>query len=131
MPSQHAIELFALLNFAILGLSLLLQPAAWGKLFEWLRAQGEMGSIVYGASCLLYGSLIVCFHRVWFGLLMVLTLVGWFEVIKGAIYLVAPGVGLRLLAMGSAQRTGLYRIGGLILIALAVFIFLALLPGGI
>ena len=41
MPSQHAIEIFAILNFAILGLSLLLQPLAWARLSSWLRREGE------------------------------------------------------------------------------------------
>jgi hypothetical protein len=131
MPSQHAIELFALINFAIIGLSLLLQPLAWVRLSEWIRREGEAGAIACGICSLLFGSLIVAFHRVWFGLLIVLTLVGWLQVIKGVIFLLAPGAGLKLMAIASPERCGLLRFAGLIWLALAIFIFVVLLPGRI
>ncbi len=131
MPTQRAIELFSILIFAVIGLSLLLQPLAWARLFSWLRREGEAGSIMYGLFCLVIGALIVSFHRVWFGLLTVLTIVGWLQVIKGLIHLLAPAVGLRLMAIASEDRTGIYRLGGVISLALAAIIYAALLPGGI
>src|SRR5471032_2913178 len=103
MPSQHAIEIFSIINFAILGLSLLVQPLAWVRLFAWLRREGEAGAILYGSICLMFGSLIAAFHRVWFGFLVVLTLVGWIQVIKGLIFLVAPSFGLRLMSIASEE----------------------------
>ncbi len=130
MPSQHAIVVFAFLQFAIIGLSLLIQPLAWAQLIAWLRREGEAGAIACGLSSLLFGALIVSFHRVWVGFLVVLTLVGWLHVIRGLIFLIAPSLGLRL--MGIAESSpGLLRLGGLVSVALAVFIFVMLLPGGL
>jgi len=131
MPSQHAIEVFALINFTLLGLSLLFQPRAWAQLISWLQREGEAGAIVSGICSLGYGSLIVAFHRVWHGLLIVLTIAGWLQVIKGLIFLLAPGFGLQLLALGAPERSGLLRLGGLLMLILAALIAVALLPGGI
>ena len=48
MTSQRAIELFALLNFAVVGLSLLVRPVSWARFFIWMRREGEAGAVIYG-----------------------------------------------------------------------------------
>jgi hypothetical protein len=131
MPSEIAIDIFALLNFAVLGLSLLLQPLAWAHFFGWLRREGTGGAMAYGFICLSFGSLLVAFHRGWFGVLVVVTIAGWLEVLVGLVCLLSPAAGLRILALPSEDRLGVCRIGGIVSLALAAVILVALLPLGI
>jgi uncharacterized protein YjeT (DUF2065 family) len=131
MPSQRAIELFALLNFVIVGLSLVLQPVAWARYFAWMRREGEAGAVIYGLFCVLWGSLIVSFHPSWHGLLVVLPAFGALQLLEGAVFLLAPSLGLRLMAIFNEQSLGLFRLLGLIALGLAVFIYVVLLPAGI
>jgi uncharacterized protein YjeT (DUF2065 family) len=128
MPSQRAIELFALLNFAIVGLSLVVRPTAWARYFVWMRREGEAGAVIYGLLCVLWGSLIVSFHPTWHGLLIVLPVFGALQLLEGLVFLIAPNFGLRLLAIFSEERLGLFRLLGLIALALAVYIYLLILP---
>jgi uncharacterized protein YjeT (DUF2065 family) len=129
MPSQHSIEIFALLNFAIIGLSLVIQPMAWARYFAWMRREGEAGAVIYGLFCLLWGSLIVSFHRDWNGFLIILPIFGVIQMLEGAIFLIAPGAGLKLMAIFTEARLGLFRLLGLIALGVAIFIYVALLPG--
>jgi hypothetical protein len=131
MPSQRAIELFAIINFSVIGLSLLFQPLGWAHFFAWLRSQGNAGALAYGFICLSFGSLIVSFHRVWFGILVILTLAGWFEVVLGVVCLLCPSMGLKIMELPSEGRLGFCRVVGLACLALAVIIFVVLLPGGL
>jgi uncharacterized protein YjeT (DUF2065 family) len=131
MPSQRAIEVFALLNFAIIGLSLVIQPRAWARYFAWMRREGDAGAVIYGLFCLLWGSLIVSFHREWNGFLVILPVFGAVQMFEGMIFLIAPSIGLRLMAVLTEDRLGLFRLLGLIALALAVYIYVALLPVGI
>jgi uncharacterized protein YjeT (DUF2065 family) len=130
MPSQHAIELFALLNFAIVGLSLVVQPKAWARYFEWMLREGEAGAVIYGLLCVLWGSLIVSFHPTWHGLLMVLPVFGALQMLEGLVFLVSPVLGLRLISVFSGERLWLFRLLGLIALALALYICAILLPAG-
>jgi hypothetical protein len=131
MPSQHAIELFALLNFAIVGLSLVVRPSAWTGFFDWMRREGEAGAVIYGLLCVLWGSLIVSFHPTWHGLLVILPAFGALQTFEGFVFLVFPAFGLRILAGFTAERFWLIRFLGLIALALALFIYVVLLPAGI
>ena len=131
MPSQRAIEIFALLNFAIVGLSLVVQPGAWARYFEWMRREGDAGAVTYGLLCVLWGSLIVSFHPTWHGLLIVLPAFGALQLIEGLAFLVSPSFGLRLLAIFTVERLWLFRLLGLIALILALYIYLILLPTGI
>jgi hypothetical protein len=128
MPSQRAIEVFAMLNFAIVGLSLVIQPMAWARYFVWMRREGEAGAVIYGLLCVLWGSLIVSFHPTWHGLLIILPLFGSLQLLEGLTFLIVPGFGLRLLGIFSEERLGLFRLLGLIALALALYIYLILLP---
>ncbi|HEY4988986.1 MAG TPA: hypothetical protein VII09_04225 [Opitutaceae bacterium] len=128
MPSQHAIELFALFNFAIVGLSLVLQPRAWARFLLWMRREGEAGAVIYGLLCLLWGSLIVSFHPTWHGLLVLLPLFGALQMLEGFVILTAPAFGLRLMAMFSEERLGRLRLLGLIALGLGACVLVSLLP---
>lgn len=127
MPSQHAIEVFALLNFAIVGLSLVVQPGAWAQFFLWMRREGSAGAVIYGLLCVLWGSLIVSFHPDWHGLLVVLPAFGVLQMFEGLVFLAIPGFGLSLMAIFEG-RPALIRLLGLIALALAALILVILLP---
>jgi hypothetical protein len=124
MPSERAIELFAILNFV--GLSLVVQPLAWAHYFAWMRREGRAGAVTYGLLCVLWGSLIVSFHPEWHGLLVVLPAFGTLQLAEGMAFLLAPDFGLRLMALFTEERLGLFRLLGLIALALASFIAFAL-----
>jgi hypothetical protein len=131
MNSERAIEIFAILNFAIIGLSLVFQPTAWAGFFAWMRREGEAGAVIYGLLCLLWGSLIVSFHREWHGFLIILPAFGALQMLEGFAFLVAPTFGLRIMALFTVQSLGLFRLLGLIALGLAIYIYVALLPLGI
>jgi hypothetical protein len=128
MPTQRAIEIFAFLNFAIVGLSLVLQPRAWATYFAWMRREGEGGAVIYGLFCVLWGSLIVSFHREWAGFLVILPIFGCIQLLEGIVFLLSPATGLRLMALFHENSLGLFRLLGLIALALAALIFAVLLP---
>jgi hypothetical protein len=131
MESQRAIELFALLNFAIVGLSLIVRPMAWARFFTWMRREGEGGAVIYGLMCVLWGSLIVSFHPTWHGLLIILPAFGVLQLIEGIVFLLMPGMGLRLMAIVSEEQTWIIPILGVIALALAVYIYVVLLAVGV
>ncbi|HEY1848471.1 MAG TPA: hypothetical protein VGG37_04665 [Opitutaceae bacterium] len=126
MPSQHAIEIFAFLNFTIVGLSLVLQPRAWARFLLWMRREGEAGAVIYGLLCVLWGSLIVSFHPEWHGVLVVLPAFGSLQVLEGLVFLLAPGFGLRLMSIFLEERPALLRLLGIIALVLAACILFVL-----
>jgi hypothetical protein len=101
---ENAIEMFAAVNFLVIGLSHLLQPRVWVDFFVWLRSKGHAGVFVNGMLSLGFGSIIVSFHNVWAGLPIVLTIIGWAQVAKGLLSLVAPQWGMRSLRRVSPER---------------------------
>jgi hypothetical protein len=130
MASQRAIELFALLNFAVVGLSLVVRPLAWARFFIWMEREGEAGAVIYGLMCVLWGSLIVSFHQTWHGLLMVLPLFGALQVFEGFVFLVMPRFGLRVMAIFGERRLWLFQLLGIIALGLVVYIYVILLSVG-
>jgi hypothetical protein len=88
------------------------------EFFLWLRAQGRHGVFLDGLLSLNFGALIVAFHNVWSGLPVVVTLIGWAQVCKGLVRLVAPGVGLRIYERITPEREWLFRVGGAFALAL-------------
>jgi hypothetical protein len=127
MPSQHAIEVFAFLNFTVVGLSLVLRAGAWAKFFLWMRREGEAGAVIYGLFCVLWGSLIVSFHPDWHGLLVILPAFGVLQLLEGFVFLLAPYFGLRLMALFTEERLALIRLLGAIALVLAAIIFAVVL----
>ena len=117
---ERAIEIFAGIQFLVIGLSHVLQPRVWVEFFTWLRGKGYAGVFVNGFLSLGFGSIIAAFHNVWTGLPMVLTLIGWAQVIKGLLSFVWPQLGMRGLQRVAPERAGEFRVGGVLFLALAV-----------
>jgi hypothetical protein len=113
-----AAERLAALTFVVIGLSHVLQPRAWAEFFVLLRSKGAAGNFANAFLSLTIGTLIVGFHNVWSGPAAVLTVVGWGQVFKGALYFCVPAWGLRGLARVSPERPAPFAAAGVVLIAL-------------
>jgi uncharacterized protein YjeT (DUF2065 family) len=115
---EQAIEIFAAVNFFVMGLSHLLMPRAWTEFFTLLREKGDAGAFVNGFLTLGMGSLIVAFHNVWTGLPVVLTVIGWLYVIKSLLIFTVPGLGVRSLSKVSEKSAASFVVAGVMLLAL-------------
>jgi len=116
---EQAIQIYAAVQFLVIGLSHTFQPRAWVDFFIWLRGKGHAGVFVNGFLSLIFGSVIVGFHNVWTGLPMVLTLIGWAQVIKALVSFVMPQWGMRGLQRVSYDRAHEFVVGGLVFLALS------------
>ncbi|MFT7680247.1 MAG: hypothetical protein ACI8QC_004253 [Planctomycetota bacterium] len=92
---KAAVEVFALINLVVIGLSHILVPKAWAEFFVGLHEKGHPGVFAVGFMSLSFGSIIAAFHNVWTGHGLVLTLLGWAQVLKGGLYLLFPAYGMR------------------------------------
>lgn len=110
--TEHAIQVFAVVNFVVIGLSHIAQPRVWVQFFALLARQGHAGVFVNAMLSLLVGSIIVAFHNTWSGIPAILTFIGWAQVVKGAISLVAPAVGMKGLRRVSGERAWEIQAGG-------------------
>ena len=115
---QRAAQIFAAANFIVIGLSHIFQPRVWVEFFVLLRAQGRAGVFMNGMLSLIVGSIIVAFHNVWTGLPMVLTIVGWGQVVKGLLSLTVPSIGARTLARVSEERSFEFVAAGAVLLSI-------------
>jgi hypothetical protein len=116
---QSAIELLAGIQFFIIGLSHLIQPRVWVAFFVALRDQGHAGVFVNGFLSLWFGSVIVVFHNVWTGLPVILTVIGWSQIVKAALSFVAPQLAMRGLTRVAIERAWEFQVAGAIFIGLS------------
>jgi hypothetical protein len=119
---EQAIEIFAAVQFLVIGLSHILQPRVWVEFFTRLRGMGHAGVFVNGFLSLIFGSVIVAFHNVWTGLPMVLTIIGWAQVTKALVSFVVPQWGMRGLQRVSYERTHEFVVGGFVSLALSALL---------
>jgi hypothetical protein len=117
---ERATQVFAAVNFVVIGLSHMVQPGVWVDFFVMLRARGHAGVFVNGMLSLLVGSIIVAFHNVWSGYAMALTIVGWGQVFKGLLSLTVPSIGLRTLARVSVDRAFEFVAAGAVLLIIGL-----------
>jgi hypothetical protein len=113
----RAIEIFALISLGVIGLSHVTQPGAWKAFFEKLFGLGPMGALVNGMMALSFGAPIVAFHDVWSGWAMAITLIGWAQVLKGALHLCVPGLGLRSMRLVEHNAERKFMAAGAVMIA--------------
>jgi hypothetical protein len=118
---ERGVEIFAALMYLALGLSHIVQPRAWAEFFLLLKGQGKAGVFVDGFINLLLGAIIVSFHNVWHGLAMVVTIIGWGQVIKGLRIMVFPQIHLNQIERRiSLERAWVFRPAGAMLVALSI-----------
>lgn len=116
---ERAIEIYAILNFFVIGVSHVVCHRAWAAFFIDLRGRGETGVFATAFLSLAFGSLVVAFHNVWSGIPMLLTIIGWAQVVKALIYFIFPAYGLRKMEIVSAERSSMFIWPGLAFILLA------------
>lgn len=126
---EEAIQLLALINFAVIGLSHVFQPHAWVQFFAVLRDRGEAGVFAVASLSLIFGSIVVAFHNVWSGIPLLLTVVGWAQVLKALVYFLFPSYGLRKLHIPSHDRPQLFLVPGIGFLLLAVLLGYKLAAG--
>jgi hypothetical protein len=119
---ERAVQIFALINFLVIGLSHVLQPRVWVDFFVWLRERGEAGVFANAFLSLIFGSIIVAFHNVWSGIPLVLTVIGWMQVAKALIYFLWPAFGLRKMQIPSSDRPQLFVYPGIVFLALSALL---------
>jgi hypothetical protein len=116
---ERAVQVFAIVNFVVIGVSHVVRPRVWVDFFVRIRAHGEAGVFAVAFLSLIFGSIVVAFHPVWSGIPLVLTLVGWAQVVKALLYFTFPAYGLRKLQIPSPERPGLFALPGVVFLAFA------------
>lgn len=116
---ERAVQVYAIINLFIIGISHAARPRVWIDFFVFLRQRGEAGVFAVALLNLIFGSIVVAFHNVWSGIPMLLTLLGWANVLKALIYFTIPSVGLRRLQFLSHERAWLIVVGGVVFLLLA------------
>lgn len=127
---ETGVQVFAMVNFVIIGLSHIIQPRVWAAFFIGLCERGHAGVFVNGFISLGLGSLIVAFHNVWSGLPMVLTIYGWILVLKALISFTAPSIAKRSMAQVSHERASHFVFPGIGLLLLGALLCFHLVTKG-
>ena len=76
--------------------------------------------MVNGMMALSFGALVVAFHNVWTWPAIIITLIGWGQVLKGVLHLCVPGVGERSLGLVSTNPERKFMLAGAGMLALTV-----------
>ena len=126
---ERAIEVFAAINFLILGLSHVFQPRVWAEFFVRLRDWGRPGAFANGFLTLITGSLIVAFHNVWSWPGVLLTAIGYSMLLKSLVVFVRPDLGLASMARVTPERPGKIVVAGVMLIAVGGFLAYSIWQG--
>jgi hypothetical protein len=127
--TEFAAQVFVVINFAIVGLSHVVQPRVWVEFFVFLRERGHAGVFFNGMLSLMVGSIIVSLHNVWSGLPMLVTLLGWAQVIKGLVSLTVPSFGLKKMMRVSMERAYEFQVAGALFLVFSAVIVYGWLPG--
>jgi len=120
---EQATQVFAAIGFLVVGLSHLGQPKSWVAFYQALAARGVPGVFLEGFLLLNFGAFIVAFHNVWHGPALVLTLIGWSQVLKGLVRFVAPQVGLRVMQRITLERAWYFQVGGVVALLISGFLW--------
>lgn len=126
---ERAIEVLAVIQLTIIGLSHIVYHRAWAEFFIWLRAKGDPGVFANGFLSLTAGSLIFSFHRVWTGIPLVLTLFGILNILKAANCFLFPDRAMRSMQRVSLERSREFVGAGALSLALAAVLAYGLVTG--
>jgi len=129
MSTIQSIQLFVAINLFVIGLSHFLRPKLWIEFFEFLYKKGNVGNIFNAMLALGMGSIIFSFHFLWKWPMILVTLYGLLQIVKGLIYLTFPSVGLKSIGKINADSQK-FKWVGLIMCALCVLLFINLVSDG-
>lgn len=116
----RSIEVFVLISLAVISISHIIRASAWTAYFDVLRRHGAAGVMVNGMMALSFGALVVAFHNVWTWPAIIITLIGWGQVLKGVLHLCVPGVGERSLGLVTTNPERKFMLAGAGMLALTV-----------
>lgn len=116
---ESAVQVFAIVNFLVVGVSHITAHRAWARFFIGLRERGEAGVFAIAFMSLWFGSIVAAFHNVWSGIPLALTLIGWAQVAKAFSYFCFPRFGLRRLALVAVERSRMFIAPGIFYVLLA------------
>ena len=119
---ESAIEILAVIQLTIIGLSHMVHHRAWAEFFIWLRGKGEPGVFANGFLSLPAGSLIFSFHGVWSGIPLVLTLFGILNILKAANCFLFPTRAMQSMQRVSLERSREFVVAGAVSLAIAAVI---------
>ena len=119
---ERSVEILAIILFAVIGLSHIVQPRAWVDFFVFIRGKRETGAFIDGFVHLPLAALIIGFHNVWSGIPAVLTALGWAFLVKSIIRFCLPRVGLRMMERVSVERAWEFQAAGVMLVLLAALL---------
>lgn len=125
---EQAIRAFVALNLLVIGLSHIVQHRAWAEFFVWLHGLGRVGAFVNGLLSLFPGTLVVAFHGSWQWPGVLLTVLGWAWVLKGAVALLWPTWGLRSMARIQNADSRLFAVPGAVFVVVAAVLLGSLWP---
>ena len=120
---EQATQVFVAISLLVIGLSHSFQPRAWVVYYQALAAQGTSGAFYEGFLCLSFGAIIVGFHNVWDGPALMVTLLGWAQVLKGLVRFLAPQLSVRVMARASLDRAWFFQLGGVFALLLSGFVW--------
>ena len=126
---ERTVQVFAAVNFLIMGISHIFQPEAWVEFFVLLRGKGRAGAFLNGFLSLGMGSFIVAFHNVWSGPATVLTVLGWCWVLKALLTFAKPEIGMKGLSRVSMERSREFVVAGVMLTAIGLFLVWLVVSG--
>jgi hypothetical protein len=115
---ERAVQIFAVVNFLVIGLSHIVRPRAWSEFFLLLRSKGAAGGFVNGFLSLGIGSVIVAFHQVWSGIPLILTVFGWAQVLKSFLIFAVPGYAEKSLKKAPIDNPRVFIPAGILLVVL-------------
>lgn len=81
---------------------------------------------IYAAVQFAVGGLIVASHDVWVDDAVILTLIGWAQVVKALVSFCLPAVAMRGLSRVSDERAWEFQLGGTVFLALAAWLVVRL-----
>jgi hypothetical protein len=122
----RSIEIFVLVSLAVVSLSHIVRASAWTAYFDLLRRHGAAGVMVNGMMALWFGALIVAFHNLWSWPAIIVTLIGWAQVLKGTLHLCIPGVGERSLGLVSTNPERKFMLAGAGMLVVTVVVAVTL-----
>jgi hypothetical protein len=121
---ERGVELLAGIALLLTCLSHITAPGAWARLFDRIRASGDLAGLANAAIHLPLALIIVAFHNVWGGPGIWVTLIGWALLVKGTLQLLFPKVAQRSLSLAGEGEVAVrrYRLAGVLMLPLALFV---------
>ena len=112
----------------IVGLSHVFQYKAWTAFFSALASRGAPGALANALLHLAPGLIVISLHPVYAWPAVLFTLLGWAWVLKAAVYLIAPGLGVRQMAGGAEKSKTMWIVAGVAMVFIAFLLALSVYP---